>query len=133
MKTIKFLMIEGKPAHNLILDDYVSLDENGNVKVFSSSVDLSKIKDYVKDTVIWLTERKIQEKLKEKGFYSIGDLSIYKDKNDSDAIELYEWYLNFDKKIWDWIDELPNKTVEELLEIDLKALVESMSEEVDGN
>lgn len=134
MKTIKFLVIDGKPVSNLLVDKSIYFSEDGTPIISTGEIDLTKLKDYVKDTIIWLEKEKVQKKLSEKGFYSISDVLVYKSKGDIDAEELYEWYISFDSKVWDWIEnELSNKTNEELLEIDLKALVETIAEEADGN
>lgn len=125
-----------KVGHNVLVDFKpkrlipTSYDEQGNPTEFQEVYvfDPTKLKDYVKDTVIWLAKEKIQKKLSEEGFYSIGDVLVYKDRNDQDAIQLYEWYISFDTAVWDWIENtLPKLSEEELLEIDLKSLVENLA------
>ncbi len=125
-----------KVGHNVLVDFEpkrlipTSHDEQGNPTEFQEVYvfNPTKIKDYVKDTVIWLAKEKINKKLSEKGFYSIGDVLVYKDRNDQDAIQLYEWYISFDTAVWDWIENtLPKLSEEELLEIDLKSLVENLA------
>ena len=125
-----------KVGHNVLVDFKpkrlipTSYDEQGNPTEFQEVYvfDPTKLKDYVKDTVIWLAKETIQKKLSEEGFYSIGDVLVYKDRNDQDAIQLYEWYISFDTAVWDWIENtLPKLSEEELLEIDLKSLVENLA------
>ncbi|MEM0326853.1 MAG: hypothetical protein QW733_07485 [Desulfurococcaceae archaeon] len=129
---IKFLKVNNTIYENFEPKQLIptSYDEQGNPTEFQEVYvfDPTKLKDYVKDTVIWLTKAKINEKLSEKGFYSIGDVLVYKNRNDQDAIQLYEWYISFDTAVWDWIENtLPKLSEEELLEIDLKSLVENLA------
>ncbi len=125
-----------KVGHNVLVDFEpkrlipTSYDEQGNPTEFQEVYvfDPTKLKDYVKDTVIWLAKEQINKKLSEKGFYSIGDVLAHKNKNDQDAIQLYEWYISFDTAVWDWIENtLPELSEEELLETDLKSLVENLA------
>lgn len=107
----------------------ISYDEQGNPVEFQEVyvIDITKMKDYVKDTLIWLAKNKVQQKLDAEGFYSVGDLIAYKTKDETAKV-LFDWYYNFDGKVWDWIENvLPTKTNEELLEIDLKALIEEFA------
>lgn len=122
---IKFLKVENTIYENFEMKQVLPTEEGyQEVYVFNPV----KLKDYVKDTVIFLAKEKTNKKLSEKGFYSIGDVSVYKDRNDQDAIELYEWYISFDTTVWDWIENtLPELSQEELLKIDLKSLVENLA------
>jgi len=82
----------------------------------------------IKNRLIEKVKNILNEKLSEYGYYSFGDLVFYAQTGEQEAIELLEWYRNFDRAVWNWIEnELPNKTIDELIEIDLENLVEQFA------
>lgn len=82
----------------------------------------------IKNRLIEKVKNILNEKLFEYGYYSFGDLVFYAQTGEQEAIELLEWYRNFDRAVWNWIEnELPNKTIDELIEIDLENLVEQFA------
>jgi len=132
---MKILKVEGDVLIDFEPKQLVptSYDEQGNPTEFQELYvfNPTKLKDYVKDTILWLTKEKIQKELSKRGFYGIGDLLAYKDRNDAEAVELYEWYIAFDTAVWDWIENtLPQLNNEELMQIDLKALIEELGNNV---
>ena len=79
----------------------------------------------IKNQLIEKVKIILNGKLSVYGYYSFGDLVFYAQAGEQEAVELLEWYRNFDMAVWNWIEnELPNKTADELIEIDLKNLVE---------
>lgn len=113
----------------------VEFDEEGNPIKFEEvyTIDIQNLREYIKDTVLWYAKVLIERKLNEEHYHNLGDVLIYKDKNAQDAIDLYNWYLNFDGLVWDWIKNvLPNISEDELLNIDVRQLLLSFSQQAEG-
>ena len=77
----------------------------------------NELRQAIKDTVLWLANRKINQFLTQHGYYSFGDLLFYAQQNVQEAVDLLNRYRNFDSAIWAFIDSLSMKTYDELLEI----------------
>lgn len=91
-------------------------------------IDISKMKEYIKDTLIWLAGRLLNEKLAREGYYDIGDLLVFKD-TEATAQGLYNWYLRFNQLLWDFIEnELPNRSNESLLDFDCIAYINQIAQ-----
>lgn len=106
--------------------DIVNTEEGASTFIEKPLFDHSKLKDYVKDTVLWLKSRKVEERLRQAGFMSLGDVIAMKD-SDPEAEGIYSWYVQFSQQIKDFIENnLPTKTNDELLSLDLVELVNGM-------
>lgn len=112
--------------YNLITLIPTEFDEEGNPTRFEEvyTIDLQNLREYIKDTVLWYTKVLIERKLNQKHYHSLGDVLIYKERNDEEAVELYNWYLNFENLVWNWLEnEFPNISDNELLNIDIKNIL----------
>lgn len=131
-KIVRFLKVGDTVYYNVSPTRHLEFTANEHGEFFTIEepvFDVEKMHEYAKDTVIWLEKEIVSKKFQEAGYFSIGDAVFYKNK-DPKAKELLEWYEEFDAKVWNWIEnELPAKTNEELLEIDLKELVEGFANE----
>jgi len=76
-------------------------------------------KQNIEKFLIDLEKNRVNEILKEYGYLSLGDVVIYADKGDAEAISLLRWYKKYDDAVWQWIDEvLPKLTKKELRSLD---------------
>ena len=87
-----------------------------------------ELREVIKDTVLWLASRKVNQWLNQNGYHSIGDLVFYAQQNVQEAADLLNNYRNFDRAVWEFINSLSGKTYDELLEIakTLRTFVDSL-------
>lgn len=106
--------------------DIVNTEEGAYQFIENPLFAQSKLKDYVKDTVLWLKGRKVEERLKRAGFISLGDVIAMKDI-DPEAERIYNWYVQFSQRVKTFLeDSLPTMTNDELLSLDIVELVNGM-------
>ena len=115
-----------------VVQEAVAFDEEGNPTQFQERWvvpnDVAELSKAIADTLVWLAGQRLKDILNKYSYYSFGDVQFYASQNDTEAQALLDWYKAYDDLIWSWIDnDLPNyQTVEELLQIDLKALEEDL-------
>ena len=115
-----------------VVQEAVAFDEEGNPTQFQERWvvpnDVAELSKAIADTLVWLAGQRLKDILNKYSYYSLGDVQFYASQNDTEAQALLDWYKAYDDLIWSWIDnDLPNyQTVEELLQIDLKALEEDL-------
>ena len=69
----------------------------------------------IKNRLIEKVKSILNEKLSKYGYYSFGDLLFYAQAGEQEAIELLEWYRNFDEAVWNFLEnEIFQKTLQEL-------------------
>lgn len=69
----------------------------------------------IKNHLIEKVKAILNGKLSDYGYYSFGDLIFYAQNGEKEANELLAWYKDFDKAVWDFIEnDLPNKSLTEL-------------------
>lgn len=109
---------------NILLHDLKIVD---NKILFKSEEDkVNELREKIKENALIIYENVIREKLRKFGFNNLGDIKIYADLGNKDAQDILNWYLQFDNKFWNWIEnELLQKTYRELLDLDLHELINS--------
>jgi len=97
----------------------------------------------LKDTLLWLAERRANEVARKADYYGIQDVLAYASppadsglQPDEEALEIANWYYRYDDAVWKWLEEnldpVINGQVEmsadELLELygDMKAVEEEI-------
>lgn len=135
-------MIKLLKIGNAIYENYelitlkpTEFDENGNPTKFEEvyTIDLQNLREYIKDTVLWYAKILIERTLNQKHYHSLGDVLIYKENNDEEAVKLYNWYLNFENLVWNWLEnEFPNISDDELLNIDIKNMLLQFQTQAEG-
>ncbi len=111
-------------------------DENGNPvyeEKWNIPQDEDGLREAVIDTLKYLQKQRLQKILDQYGYSSLGDVQIYASQNDTEAQAILNFYTNnngngYDDLIWDYIDNLINKTYDELLQeaMDLYAVEEQI-------
>lgn len=87
---------------------------------------LHKLRDKIKEEVLYKSDKKVEQILKEHGYRSIGDLKLYADLNTPEAVSLLEQYLRFDDLVWKFIDEdLQEMSLQELEEFNVDEFIEN--------
>lgn len=134
---IKLLKVGNTIYENYELKQFmpIEFDEEGNPTKFEEVyiIDIQNLRNYIEDTVLWYAKIIVERKLNEMHYYSLEDVLIYRDKNIQEAIDLYNWYINFDNLVWNWIENvLPNTPDNELQDIDIKTLLLNFSQQAEG-
>jgi len=122
---VVFEDLTAKDVSKLYIDD-------GEIKVKDEQTLVSEKKEEVKKLLIDKVEKFITKVLREHGYYSLGDLLIYAQSGSREAIELLSWYKQFDTKVWDFIETLTQKSLQELESFDIDNFLNSIATEV-GN
>jgi len=104
----------------------VEFNENGNPTKFEERwidprlEDENFFKNCLQDTLIWLEFQRLQKVLDQYGYKDLGDVQYWhsQDPKDEEPAGLLTWYKAYDDAIWNEIDNLKNKTYEQLKEYD---------------
>ncbi len=135
---IKILKIGNTIYENFNIKTSVptAFDENGNPTQFEEkailNLTLDELKEVVKDTLLWLQKQRLNNVLSAYSYNSFSDVMLYANKQNDpsqqEAKAILSWYLDYDSKIWDYIqNEIPKFTdLDSLYSIDIKAVEEDL-------
>jgi len=115
-------------------------DEDGNIvdyqEVWTIPTDIDTLKQAVIDTLIWLEKQRVNKILERFGYLSMADVLFYAQDPDSPHYEeakmLMERYKEYDNAIWEFIENLNPRSIDDLLELDLIQIEESVFNRVAG-
>ncbi len=126
-------MIRVLKIGNLIYENFepkilvpTKYDENGNPIEFREELveffpkTQKELAKAIADTLSYLEFKRLQEVLDQYGYKDLGDVQYWhsQDPDDPEPKGLLEWYSAYDDAIWEEIDNLQNKTFEELKDYD---------------
>lgn len=102
--------------------------ENGKIVFKSPQEKAEEERKRIAEQALMLAKEIVNRKLQEYGYYNLGDLKIYADIGVQEAQELFEWYLQFEAKLWSWLgDDLPQMNDGELQKIDITSVIEGFT------
>jgi len=115
-------------------------DEQGNIvdyqEVWTIPTDINILKQAVIDTLIWLEKQRVNKILERLGYLSMADVLFHAQNPNSPDYEeakmLMEKYKEYDNAIWEFIESLNPKSIEDLLQLDLIQIEESIFRRVVG-
>lgn len=113
---------------NVTIQDLKVVD--GTIQLKTEEEKKNELITLIKSNIITKARQKILSAIQDKGYYDIGDLKLYADKKEPEAVETLNWYKEVDRKIWKSIEDLHNKTLQELKEFNIDKELEVI---INGN
>lgn len=109
------------PFEYIELDDSINIDdlyidENNQIKIKNEDIKKKEVIDNIKNKLILYWKSKYNQTFKKYDYYDLSDVYIYS-KYEDEANKLLKWYIDNDKKIYDYIDSLYELEYDEILDI----------------
>jgi len=112
----------------------VSLEQLRAMENLPSRLDPAPLIAVLCDLLIEQERKRTVSLLRQYGYFGIGDIQYWhsQDPDDPEPKGLLEWYSAYDDAIWEEIDNLQNKTFEELKDYDPVEVEQKIFEQTKG-